>query len=279
MTFEKYGEMFKELRVQKGRKRDDFEKIGISRSALTKFENGQSMMGFDRVLDALEELGITLEEFDYFTNNFTIDCKVKLLADTERYLIANDILSLKKLLKFSIHNQDIILEIIIKSELKEVSEDEIEVLTSYLYEVKKWGYFELYAFYLTLENLNYKDVMYLIEMFFEKWKLSLIIEKFNLRMTYILYKASAILTNRGRKTASYYLLNRMPSDNISTDMFATNIRNLVDGFYTFKFKNADDGKIKVQRALKLMEELCSYELHDYFVLRYSNFMNLDLINN
>lgn len=276
MVFEKYGETFKELRIQLGRKREDFERIGISRAALTKFENGKSMMGFDRVTYALEELGVSLEEFEYLTSDYSVEYREKLLNIIEKSLYLEDRRRIKEIINFASSNQDIILEIVAKIVINDASDEEIETLTSYLYEINNWGYFELYSFYLTLEYFNVKDTIYIIEKFLEKFPESLRFDKFKMRLIYILYKASAISIYKGNKAGAYFLMNRFEPEKGYEYMFATNIKNLVNGFYIFKFDNNLIGKQKVFHSLELLNELCDENIYYYFTKRYSEFLEINI---
>lgn len=265
-----YGETFRDLRIQKGIKRESFEKIGISKAAITRFENGQSMMGFDRVRLALDILGISLEEYEHFFNDCTKKNRETKLVEIEKYRIQGSRLELKKLEEEAKESGERLIGIVAKSIYECLPEEEVEYITSYLYEVKNWGYTELYVLYLSLEQLNYKDIMYLIELIIEDHKRVLKIEKHRVRMYYILYKGSIELTRRGKKLAAYYLINRLDIPNDKEQMFAMNLRNLAYGYYLYHFEDKKEGSQLIRKALNIIEELCSLEFYLYFQKQYEH---------
>ncbi|BAV01858.1 hypothetical protein LG21E20_08690 [Lactococcus formosensis] len=49
MIYKKYGEVFKKLRLQHHLLLSDFERVGLSKSTLSYFENGKSMISLDKL--------------------------------------------------------------------------------------------------------------------------------------------------------------------------------------------------------------------------------------
>lgn len=267
-----YGETFRDLRIQKGVKRESFERIGISKAAITRFENGQSMMGFDRVSSALEILDISLEEYEHFINSCTKKTRETQLMEIEKFRILGFESELKRMKKESEEKGEKLIAVVAKSIYESLPEEEVEFLTSYLYEVKNWGYSELYVLYLSLEQLNYKDIMYLIELILEKHSRVLKIEKHRIRLYYTLYKGSIELTKRGKKLASYYLINRLEIPNDKEHMFAVNLRNLVYGYYLCHFGNKEKGSLLIKKALDIIKELCSSDFYLHFKKQYEHLL-------
>lgn len=84
MIYGKYGKAFKIIRNQKKMTLNYFSKLGISRSSISKFERGHSMMKFDTLLVALQELEISLEEFELFLNNYNISPSDTLINEIDK---------------------------------------------------------------------------------------------------------------------------------------------------------------------------------------------------
>ena len=58
MPYKRYGEIFKKLREQKNFSLSHFSEIGISKASLSRFELGQTMISFERLDSALQEMNV-----------------------------------------------------------------------------------------------------------------------------------------------------------------------------------------------------------------------------
>ncbi|MDH8063404.1 helix-turn-helix transcriptional regulator, partial [Lactococcus lactis subsp. lactis] len=81
MPYKRYGEIFKKLREQKNFSLSHFSEIGISKASLSRFELGQTMISFERLDSALQEMNVTLAEYEHFINNFSMDYKEEFIED------------------------------------------------------------------------------------------------------------------------------------------------------------------------------------------------------
>ena len=59
-TLSLMGEIFYDLRTQRNFRLTDFEKVGLSKSSLSDFESGKSILRFDKLDAALELMHIFL---------------------------------------------------------------------------------------------------------------------------------------------------------------------------------------------------------------------------
>ncbi|MDN5488489.1 MAG: helix-turn-helix domain-containing protein, partial [Lactococcus lactis] len=91
MPYKRYGEIFKKLREQKNFSLSHFSEIGISKASLSRFELGQTMISFERLDSALQEMNVTLAEYEHFINNFSMDYKEEFLEDIILADIADDV--------------------------------------------------------------------------------------------------------------------------------------------------------------------------------------------
>lgn len=65
----RYGKVFKLIRNQKNLPLSYFEKIGIGKSHVGKFERGEIMMAFDRIDNMLQLMNVSLGEFELIVNH------------------------------------------------------------------------------------------------------------------------------------------------------------------------------------------------------------------
>ena len=79
MPYARYGKVFKKLRTQKHLPLSFFESYGLQKSAIHNFENGKSMMGFERLDIALQAMNVSLAEYEYFINDFQLNYMEEML--------------------------------------------------------------------------------------------------------------------------------------------------------------------------------------------------------
>ena len=68
----KLGEFYKELRLARKVKQKDVAKGKLSKSQLSKFESGQSMLSADRMISAIEGINLTFAEFGHVLNGYRL---------------------------------------------------------------------------------------------------------------------------------------------------------------------------------------------------------------
>ncbi|WP_347099818.1 Rgg/GadR/MutR family transcriptional regulator [Streptococcus salivarius] len=167
----KYGEVFRLFRESRGLKLKDVAKSGISTSHLSRFENGEAELTFSKLIIALNEINVSIEEFIYVANDFCRDELNNLLEQIRQYVSTNDVNGMKNLLisqiekknkRESFYKNNIIL---VKIRLQDISgesyynEDDLAYLSDYLFSVEYWGNYELLLFANTLDVLNHKLLM------------------------------------------------------------------------------------------------------------------------
>lgn len=202
MPYARYGKVFKNIRTQKKLPLSFFESYGLQKSAIHNFENGKSMMGFERLDVTLQAMNVSLAEYEYFINDFHLDYMEEILEELVTQVLYGNIEQLKKIEKSALNSEQILLRITAQSCYKKVSSDDVEDLVSYLYEINSWGYFEITIFYLTLAQFSEREIMHLMTDFWEKGKDAYGIFKYRRRFMEASFRAVVLLSNKGaRKSA------------------------------------------------------------------------------
>ncbi|AYG00414.1 Rgg/GadR/MutR family transcriptional regulator [Lactococcus allomyrinae] len=264
MIYKKYGEIFRALRQQKKLSVSHFESIGISKATLAKFERGESMMGFDRVVLALQELSISLEEYEQILNNYTNSDQDELI---ERVIVAdlysdkNELLKLINELEQSGHS---FLTLAAKSTLFSLNDIESEQIIDYLFSISIWGYMELSIFYLFLPNLSARETQLLINSFLIEKHPLLSSSKHRNKLLQIAYKSVILFSSRGYIDSAKYVINCIDNYHLEHDMFNQNLRNLSVGYWNFCFKNTSEGKLQIQKAIDIFNSLNLSEVSKYY---------------
>ncbi|MDR0920992.1 MAG: helix-turn-helix transcriptional regulator [Lactobacillales bacterium] len=100
-NIEKFGEKFKEIRQNKHLSQKEVCGKEISRTTLSKFENGGRSMNIHHFLRLLERIDMSFDEFSYICSDYTLKPKKQIVADFLSLYSNYDIQSITKLIKDS----------------------------------------------------------------------------------------------------------------------------------------------------------------------------------
>lgn len=269
MIYKKYGQTFKQLREQQGIPLTDFSEIGISKSALSKFERGESMMAFDKVTLALQQLDITLEEFELFLNGMSFTESDALLKEIEQAKLCRDIPKLKEIYRLALGKNLIPIYLSAKACYSKLSSEEIDFLDTYFYDLTIPGSKELRIFCLVMEKLQTHSVLQIIDFFSE--------DRHNILhtpplKTYFLdacCSAVLILTQKRLKNYARHILGHINSflDSEPYNLNLTFYRvlfPLLKGIWQYKFENKTSGKALVQSSFNILRKTASPEIVSYY---------------
>ncbi|MGY3713873.1 Rgg/GadR/MutR family transcriptional regulator [Lactococcus petauri] len=262
MNNKKYGQIFKELRLQKGLPLSAFNELGISKTSLFNFEEGNTMMGFDRVNIALNKLGYSLANYEELLNNY----KPHYLEDTvqkmEESWMFHDVISLKQIEKDLIEKGEHMISLVAKGCYSSLSPMDSETITSYIYELTTFNYIDLCIIFLSLEHLSQKDTMYLLEGLLKKQKILFKSSIIRCRITEIILLATYKFIIQDNQLVANYLLNKLDDDFFTA--FNRNIKNLILGCYEYRFINRETGETRMNKSLKIIKKIGKKEVYDFY---------------
>ena len=151
------GEFYKELRLARKLKQSDVACAGLTASQLSKFELGQSMLSADKLILAIQGINVTFDEFGHKLNNYQESPHMRFGRRIVDRFAHQDIAGLEQLLKEVEQEQMAqtyrrLNSIVIKDAIHSLdksyplAEEDSEFLTTYLYAIESWTWFELYIF-------------------------------------------------------------------------------------------------------------------------------------
>ena len=143
MVFAEYGEKFRRLREQKGLSLSFFEKLGINKTNLSRFERGKTMMSFERIDMMLQEMNVSLAEYELVLNNFVLDFQEEFLDEIEKANFEFDEEKLHALYHEARDSGYILLALAAKSNIEKLKKFEVDYVLQYLKKVKAHGYFDM----------------------------------------------------------------------------------------------------------------------------------------
>jgi len=156
-----FGSTFKKLRSSKNFSQEQAAEGVMDKGQLSRFENGQVMPGFDKVVEMLKNINVTLLEFDNAHNHF-LQQQDTLLYDTaitDAYLsqdveklklilaeIENEIkLSpLRKKYRIDKYHVEAVMKMLDSDYI--ILSDDLTALKDYLMKLKEWGLYDIHLF-------------------------------------------------------------------------------------------------------------------------------------
>lgn len=269
MVYIKYGNIFRILREQNNFSLSDFSSLGISKSALSKFERGISMMSFDKVFQALHLMGASLEDFENFLNGYSQNDSDSLMDEIERANLARDKTSLMRLEEISKEENYPYIALAAKASWTTLDEIEINKITLRLYSLELWSYKELCIFYLVIDQLSSQDIISILRTFLEKKHDFFGSHKYRNYLVEACCRAISALTNQGYKNDAYFIIQRIKLYNLANSMYLRNLLNLVEGYWIYCFKNIKLGNTMMLTALDIFKEVSTPQISQYYLERYN----------
>uniref|UniRef100_UPI00359CAF79 helix-turn-helix domain-containing protein n=1 Tax=Lactococcus garvieae TaxID=1363 RepID=UPI00359CAF79 len=273
VVYRKYGEIFKWLRKQRGFKLTNFKHLGVSPASLCKFERGVSLLKFDKLLLVLNELSITLAEYEKCLCDYNLDVHEELMQRTIIAALSEDMKELKLAYKEAIALREDGLALAIKGISTQLTLEEKEILSEYFNRIIFWRYTDLYALYLSLDLLEVPQLVFLIEDFFASHR-----EVFNslehrIRTTHVVCRAIMFLISKGYKEKSYQLLSYLKAKDYKHTMFTKNLNDFVNGVWEIKFGKKEKGVLLVTTSLDNFDLLSFPGMSKYYVRLYEKYLD------
>ena len=269
MVYKKFGYVFRQIREQKHISLSDFSSIGISKATLSRFERAETMMNFEKVVQALQLMGIGLEEYEYLLNDYAPNESEYLLKEIETAFLKQDKKELNNLHKIALEAGYPYISLAAKSSYTELSPENIDTITDYLYDIKVWGQIELYVFYFTMNKLNIRDILYILDLFLLEKKHKIFNSVKHLEIfVCACCRAIALLASKGYQEYSAHILNRVEALDLVQSMFLRNLLNLSKGFWTYRFKDEKAGNQMMLQALEIFHLIGNQEIAGYYQQQY-----------
>ena len=254
----------------------------LSKSQISRFERGESEISCIRLINILDKLHVTLDEFlilhdDDYTNSESfanlvqyirkqyssqsIDNIACLLSDTTNYTL--DPLE-KTMVKSILHTMD---SRIIPSD------EELLQLTDYLFKVEKWGYYEIIIFGNCARTINYNSYFLLTKELLKNYIYSSL-NKTNKRMVTQLAINCLILSIDEEKFSNCsYLIGEIKTllDN-EFNFYEQSVFLYATGYYEFK-RQLSSGIEKMKQAIQVLDILREDKLKLHYTDHFNKLVN------
>ncbi|HEM3611199.1 TPA: Rgg/GadR/MutR family transcriptional regulator [Streptococcus suis] len=167
------GEFYRELRNSRLVKQKDVVRGDFTAAQLSRFESGKSMLAADKLIQAVEGINMTMEEFTYKYHGYKEAPHIELANLISDLYYQQDREGLQALLESDLLKAEGELyarlnEIVIKVALaaldgqSDFDEEDRKFLSEYLFAIEEWTSFELYLFLNAQMLLNDELIIVLI---------------------------------------------------------------------------------------------------------------------
>ncbi|HGR9485436.1 TPA: helix-turn-helix domain-containing protein [Streptococcus pneumoniae] len=258
--------MFKKFRESRGLSLKDVAKSGLSSSHLSRFEHDEADLTISKFLLALDAIHMPIEEFVYAVRDFRRDDFNELLEKI-RYLVSKcDIDGMKKLLISQIEKKDkkepfdsfntILLKIRLQDLLEEilVTDQEIGIISDYLFSVEYWGYYELLLFMNTIDVLNHKTMMVLAKEMCHRSEFYREIPNNRRLLATMLLNAYITCIERNELMDALYFEKQLKYCNFSeTEMYEKLVLHYTKNLYDLKKNNNRYAVLEMRKCIATMK--------------------------
>ncbi|WP_225353362.1 Rgg/GadR/MutR family transcriptional regulator, partial [Streptococcus pneumoniae] len=254
------------FRESRGLSLKDVAKSGLSSSHLSRFEHDEADLTISKFLLALDAIHMPIEEFVYAVRDFRRDDFNELLEKI-RYLVSKcDIDGMKKLLISQIEKKDkkepfdsfntILLKIRLQDLLEEilVTDQEIGIISDYLFSVEYWGYYELLLFMNTIDVLNHKTMMVLAKEMCHRSEFYREIPNNRRLLATMLLNAYITCIERNELMDALYFEKQLKYCNFSeTEMYEKLVLHYTKNLYDLKKNNNRYAVLEMRKCIATMK--------------------------
>lgn len=273
------GEIFKRFRESRGLSLKDVANDNLSKSQLSRFENGQNDLTLNKFIMALSAINVSINEFMYAVNDFHNDELSELLEIIRNCTINNNIQGLKNLLfdysrrdknsnKFHELNTILIkIRLQVLSEEKLVLEKDLEKLIDYLFSVEFWGVYELRLFLNSIDILEHNFFVTLSREMIRRSDYYKEIKANRSLINHMTLNAYIICIDRGYLTDAAYFGRQLKSFFFEeSEMYERVVYNYAHNYYLYKKFGSAQSIIEMRKCIGFMKAVGSDNIASHYSL-------------
>lgn len=275
-----YGGIVRDIRNAKGLTLKEVAGNGISVSQLSSFETGKSNLTLDKFFVVLENMGVSVEEFEHAAHGYRFNPFDQLLKKTTKLFNDGNIQGLRKLINdqkknsFSGVRHELTI-IMIKNQLAEIDEytrlreEEKNKVMDYLINVREWTHFELVLYSNTMRTLSTDDLVDITQDILSRAMYYQEIRRNRHLMTTIVLNSMIVMVDRKELTRARGFEKILHQQQIDeANLFDKNLLLFATGVLEFYEGEKDSGKRKMKQAIEILNTLESYRFAERYQTDY-----------
>ncbi|GAA0054725.1 UNVERIFIED_CONTAM: Rgg/GadR/MutR family transcriptional regulator [Streptococcus canis] len=254
----------------------------LSKSQISRFERGESEISCIRLINILDKLHITLDEFlilhdQYYTKTESFTNLAQYIRQQYSSQNINNIQSL--LSDSSNYTLDSFEKTMVKSILHTMdssiipSDDELLQLTDYLFKVEKWGYYEIILLGNCVRTINYNSYFLLTKEMLNNYIYSSL-NKTNKRIvTQLAINCFILSIDKEEYANCSYLIDEIKVllDN-ELNFYEQTVFLYARGYFEFK-QQSDTGIEKMKQAIQVLDILGEDKLKLHYTDHFDELVN------
>lgn len=254
----------------------------LSKSQISRFERGESEISCIRLINILDKLHITLDEFlilhnQYYTKTESFTNLVQYIRQQYSSQNINNIQSL--LSDSSNYTLDSFEKTMVKSILHTMdssiipSDDELLQLTDYLFKVEKWGYYEIILLGNCVRTINYNSYFLLTKEMLNNYIYSSLNKNNKRIVTQLAINCFILSIDKEEYSNCSYLIDKIKEllDN-ELNFYEQTVFLYATGYYEFKCQSGTGIK-KMKQAIQVFEILGEDKLKLHYTEHFDKLVN------
>lgn len=254
----------------------------LSKSQISRFERGESEISCIRLINILDKLHVSLEEFlilhdTEYAQTISFGNLVQYIR--KEYLLQN-VNNLKALLSDStFYHLNALEQTMVKSIIYTLdnnispSEADLEELTDYLFKVEDWGYYEIILLANCIRTIQYNSAFLLTKEMLKHYIYSTL-NKTNKRLvTQLAINCLVVSIDKGEFQNCTFLIKKIKKLlNNELNYYEQTVFLYTCGYFEFKKKD-QNGIKKMKQALQVFEVLGEYNMKSQYQEHYNKQIN------
>ena len=271
-------------KIRKGKKisLSSIADSNLSKSQISRFERGESEISCIRLINILDKLHITLDEFLVLHNEDYTNTELfsNLIQYIRKQYSSQNIKNIAALLSDSSHyTLNSFEKTMIKSILHTMdssiipSNKELLQLTDYLFKVEKWGYYEITLLGNCVRTINYNSYFLLTKEMLNNYIYSSL-NKTNKRIvTQLAINCLILSVDKEEFSNCTYLITEIKAllDN-ELNFYEQTVFLYATGYFEFK-RHSDSGIEKMKQAIQVLDILGEDKLKLHYTDHFNKLVN------
>ncbi len=277
MSYSKYGESFRMLRKQHKKTLGYFENLGISKGTLSQFENGKTLLSFDKLDMALQKMNVTMTSYILMINNSESEYFIIQFRKIERAYMTRNKEKLMQIYHENIYyeiEEDYFIALAAKACYEELDVEEKTQLETFFNSCEMWSRYELNLFINVMPQIDQNLTFSIIN------KLSLskydyLRERREYRPLFarLIVKSVLLLVTQEKQKEAEGLIKYLQDLPTIIDVTEKVVALFLEGCCIYKFEDTQMGNKIVRRSLRILLDVGAIELKNILEFYYKNTIN------
>lgn len=253
----------------------------LSKSQISRFERGESEISCIRLINILDKLNISLDEFlilhdkDYTKTESFVNLVQYIRKQYSSKIIDNikSLLSVTSSFNLNSYETTMIKSILYTLDIDVApSDEELLQLTDYLFNVEKWGYYEIILLGNCVRTINYNSYFLLTKEMIKNYIYSSL-NKTNKRLvTQLAINCLIISIDKNKFSDCTYLISEIEKLlNNELNFYEQTVFLYVTGYFEHKFE-LENGDKKAEQAIQIFEFLGENQMKSQYEEHYKKYI-------